>query len=278
MKRTFFFCDIDGTLLRGAMVVPERVKEAARRYAVAGGGLVLCTGRSPKSTLQIARDMDVALPCIVHSGAMIYDFTRCRAVRTMPMPVAARDVLETLMSGNSAISVQACTDDKTYLLRGNAVLSSRGVREDLARRESSLDEVRGDILKIVLTCEDTELLRSCGETLFDQNVFAFAFASTHFAEVVARGADKGAAAHSLAEELGVAMEDTFAAGDAMTDFPLLRSCGYTFAPEDSARPLLEICDTIIPTCENSGMETAFQAARNKASAYGAMLAGGPPAP
>lgn len=267
MKPSLFFCDIDGTLLRGKMPIPEKVKEAARRYGATGGRVVLCTGRSPVSTAAIAAEMEVDGPCIVHSGAMLYDFANDRPLRGVAMPDSVREILREMVDGYPEISVQACTADRTYLLRSNEVLRSRGVQEDLERDESALESVRGAIYKIVMTCPDRELLQSCGDKLFAGDEYTFAFASRRFAETVSSGSDKAAAARTMAEEMGVPMEHTFAAGDAMTDYPMLRQCGHSFAPSDAVEEVLRVCDTVIPTCEEGGMEQAFLQAAAMAEAF-----------
>jgi hydroxymethylpyrimidine pyrophosphatase-like HAD family hydrolase len=110
---------------------------------------------------------------------------------------------------------------------------------------------------LVLTCPDVDALQECGETVFGASGYHFAFASRHFAEVVAAGAEKGAAARLLAGRLGVPMSHTMGAGDAMTDYPMLKACALAFVPEDAPGSLLDIAAFVMPCCENGGLEQAF---------------------
>jgi len=111
-----------------------------------------------------------------------------------------------------------------------------------------------------MACKDVPLLQRCGETLFASRGYQFAFASRHFAEVVAPGAGKAAAMQTLSARYHVKPCNTFAAGDGMTDLPLLQAAGYAFAPVDAAEPVRAASDMQIPTCEEGGMAVAFDRA------------------
>jgi len=90
----------------------------------------------------------------------------------------------------------------------------------------------------------------------------FAFSSTHFAEVVPAGAGKDNAMKALSELYDVPLSRFFAAGDGMTDLPMIELGGYSFAPVTAPKLILDKCGMIIPSCEEGGMETAFKYARN----------------
>ncbi len=256
MTRSLFFVDIDGTLLRSGHPVPETVIQAAMRFQEAGGLIALCTGRSPLSTANIAKPLNIHAPCVLCSGAAIYDFTNGTALATSDLPPDVCDRIKALIDYDAEVSVQAYTLNRAYLLQSNAVIRERGIREELEKSISSIDEITGPMLKLVLTHHDPETLRECGAKFFNTQ-YHFAFASRRFAEIVAVGADKGAAAGMVAKMLDIPIEASFAAGDAGTDIPLLAACGYTFAPCDARQEVLEIVDHIIPSCDEGGIASAF---------------------
>lgn len=260
-KPHIFFSDIDGTLIRGKMQLPRQVRDAARRFTEAGGMLTLATGRAHVSTDWLARELDIRLPCVLFSGAVIYDFADQRLVHGTPLPESVLSALEEVLARFPDVSLQAYALDRIHLLNVNDHFLKKGVQEEIEPARSSLDEVARDtIYKLVMASPEPERLEALGKALFAGSQYHFAFASEHFAEVVNSGAEKGAAARRLAERLGVPMERTFAAGDAMTDYPLLTVCGYGFAPVDANRELLAIADSRIPICEEGGMELAFDEA------------------
>ncbi len=259
MGRHIFFTDIDGTLLRGDMTIPPAVIAAAARFVAAGGMIALATGRSPVSTAWIARALAIDIPCILYSGAVIYDFSSQRIIAAHPLPGSVRNVLANVVTKYPDISVQAYTSSRAHVLQINDLLRAKGVKEELESVASAIPDA-DELLKIVLTCDNVQRLEECGARLFSGDDYQFAFASTHFAEVVARGADKGSAVRQLAALLNIPLFNTFAAGDAMTDYSLLSTCAFSFATADAPSALQTIADVFIPPCTEGGMAEAFDRA------------------
>lgn len=260
MERYLFLSDIDGTLLRGNSGIDLGVKQAAKKFMDKGGLLALCTGRSPISTAWVARELDIQIPCVLYNGAAIYDFINNKFISSFPLQDDVLKIVQRVYEFYPGISIQVYTNDNIYLIRKNEHLETRGVKEEIEDTISYISDVQGEILKITMSSKDIALLKRCGEEVFNTEQLRFAFASTHFAEVVAREAGKGVALYMMAERYGVDIKHTFAAGDGMTDLPMLKACGFSFAPLGAAQPLLEVCDMKIPSCEKGGMEEAFNAA------------------
>ncbi len=252
-----FFSDIDGTILRGASRLPQTVIHAAEKFQQAGGGIVLATGRAAVSTRRIAEELAVTLPCILLTGSLTYDFRSRATLDSLPLPENALELAGEILARYPAFALMAYAGERIYLLRSNAHLLRRGVREEIPAASSSLLDIQEKLAKLVLVSEDAEALRECGEKLCSGPGFHFAFASRHFAEIVRTGADKGSAARRLADRLGVSMANTFAAGDAMTDYPLLAACGHGFATADAPEELRSLARHVIPVCEEGGLAEAF---------------------
>lgn len=49
----------------------------------------------------------------------------------------------------------------------------------------------------------------------------------------------------------------FAAGDSMTDLPMLKLAGTSFAPEDAMEAVKACCEHIVPSPVHGGMQKAF---------------------
>lgn len=257
-----FLSDIDGTLLRGSSGICQKVVQAAHEYVKAGGLLSLCTGRAPVSSRWVARELHINMPCILYTGAAIYDFEAECCIWSRHFGTDIMAILEQLYIGYPDVSIQVYTHDTIFMLRANDRLMSHGIREEIPCRLSSLAEVRGDPLKLVLTCDDIYVLQQCKEDLFSSNQTIFAFSSTHFAEVVPAGAGKDNAMKALSELYEVPLSSFFVAGDGMTDLPMIELGEYSFAPVTSPKLILDKCDSIIPSCEEGGMEKAFNYALN----------------
>ncbi|HBI73913.1 MAG TPA: hypothetical protein DDY59_12085 [Lachnospiraceae bacterium] len=260
MEKFLFLSDIDGTLLRGSSGIGEGVKTAARKFISTGGLLTLCTGRSRFSTRWIAEELGIQIPCILYNGAGIYDFSQDRYLKSFPLPEDVLELVRKVYDFYPGISIQVYTKDNIYMIRTNEYLAAHGVQEEMQGPIYSLVDVRGEILKITMVSTDRSLLKQCGEEVFNNEQLRFDFASRHFAEVYAREAGKEAALHIMAEHYGVKIKNVFSAGDGMTDLQVLKASGYSFAPVNAPRQLLEVCSMVIPACEDGGMGQAFNRA------------------
>ncbi|MGI6668807.1 MAG: Cof-type HAD-IIB family hydrolase [Acetivibrionales bacterium] len=256
MNKYLFLSDVDGTLLRVGIGIAPGVKEAVKKFRDMGGLFTLCTGRSQFSTGWIVKELDIDIPCVLYNGAAIYDFGENKFLYASPM---SNDVLETVREVYDSfpgVSIQVYTKDRIYQVRHNELLKARGIKEELGDSLTEINNIHGEILKIVLASEDIPMLKRCGE-VFKSNALNFAFSSRRFAEVISAEAGKEKGLFRMAEYFNVKTEHTFAAGDGMTDLPMLKASGFSFAPESSAKAVLDICDMIIPPCEDGGMEKAL---------------------
>jgi len=260
VKQYLFFSDIDGTLLRENSGIHPAVKSAVKRFIKAGGLLSLCTGRSHISSDWVAKELGISVPCILFAGAALYDFSLCTSIWTRPLDHALLECAQEVCEHFPSVSVQVYTQDEVFILQMNERLKAHGVKEELVGQTVPVTRVKGDILKLVMACDDVDLLQACGEKIFIARGYRFAFASTHFAEVVASGAGKDRAMHKLVKHYRINPQNTFGAGDGMTDLPMLKASSFSFAPANAMPAVLAACDQIIPACEEGGMAVAFELA------------------
>ena len=61
----------------------------------------------------------------------------------------------------------------------------------------------------------------------------------------------------LAEIMEIPVGEFFAAGDSMTDLPMLKLAGTSFAPEDAMEAVKACCGHIVPSPVYGGMQKAF---------------------
>ncbi len=261
MPKYIFLSDIDGTLLGGHSGIPQNVINAAQEFMNAGGLLSLSTGRSIVSARWVAKEMKVNLPCILYTGAAIYDFETERYIWSCHFNNDILPIIERIYYEYPDFSLQVYTYDNIYMLRANHRLMTRGIKEEIPDSLSVLSDIKGNILKLVLTCDNVERLNQCKEDLFSTNNHVFSFSSTHFVEIVPKGAGKDNAMKVMAEMYKVQLFNFFVAGDGMTDLPMIEIAGYSFAPSSAPKYLLDACKIVIPTYKEGGMEKAFDYAR-----------------
>jgi len=254
-----FLTDVDGTLLRRDAPLTDGVVAAARSFMERGGLLALCTGRSVVAAEEVARRMGVNLPCILYGGASLYDFETREHICFHPFTGDIRAAIKGVLDNHPEVSMQAFTRDEIYVLRRNARLNARGVKEENVGEERALGEVEGEIVKLVMCCDDAQELAKCGQ-YFPDTFCDFAFASRNFVDVVAKGCSKVDAMKALSARFDVPFERFITAGDAMTDMPMLRLSGLSFAPANALDEVKAAVSHVVPDVREGGMALAFDMA------------------
>ncbi len=94
MQYRLIAIDVDGTLLDDEHRLRPRVRRAIREAADAGAEIVLCTGRSPASTLPLLEELGLQGLVITHNGAAIVESRNLKVLhRTTLSPEAAAPYL-----------------------------------------------------------------------------------------------------------------------------------------------------------------------------------------
>lgn len=251
-----FLSDIDGTLLRADAPLTKKVVDAARAYTDRGGLLAVCTGRSLPAVLKVAEEIGVNAPSIIYGGAAIYDFQKKQYLYAQPFQRDIMQAVRSVLAAFNDISMQVFTKEDVYVLRRNRRLNELGVREENINPLSSAEDVVGDILKLVMCCDDPGHLESCRQ-FFPPEYCHFAFASRTFVDVVAAGSGKGEAMRRLSELLDIPFGRFFGAGDAITDVPMLQASAISFAPENALEDVKSAVTHVVPSVYCGGMEKAF---------------------
>lgn len=256
MTRKLFLTDVDGTLLRGTDAIPSVVVQAAQAFMDAGGLLSLSTGRSTISAIPIAKQLNVNFLCILYGGAMLYNplNDKCEYMKTFDP--AVNDVVSYIYSNFADLSLQVYTSSHIYVLRRNARLQSRGISSENVGPIESLNTIEGDILKIVCTSDDVEKLQLCLDYL-PSDICCGAFASRNFIDITPHGSGKVDAMRHISENHGIPFSNFFSAGDSMSDLPMLKLSGRSYAPANAIDEVKQSVSLCVPAVEESGMAEAF---------------------
>ena len=252
-----FVSDIDGTLLRRDIPLSPQIVGAAQAYMAAGGLLSVCTGRSLPAARETALALGVNAPAILYGGAAIYDFQQQKYLFTQPFQWDIMQAVRAVLAQNWDISMQVLTLDNIYVLHRNSRLEQWGVPEENIGPVRSPDEVTGQVIKLVMCCDDPSRLEFCRQ-FFPQEYCNYTFASRTFVDVVAAGFGKGEALNKLSQLTAIPYERFFCAGDAMTDLPMLKLAGVSYAPENAMDAVKASVTHIVPDIHQNGMAQAFQ--------------------
>lgn len=252
-----FVTDIDGTLLRRDVPLSPQVIAAAKEYVSAGGLLSVCTGRSLPAAREVALTLEVNAPSILYGGAAIYSFQQQRYLFSQPFQWNVLQAVRSVLAQNADISIQVLTLDDIYVLHRNSRLNQWGVLEENVGPVRSPDEVTGQVVKLVMCCDDPYELEFC-RRFFPPEYCNYTFASRTFVDVVSAGFGKGDALKMLSQLTGIPYNRFFCAGDAMTDLPMLKLAGISYAPENAMDAVKAAVNHVVPDIHHSGMAQAFQ--------------------
>lgn len=248
--------DIDGTLLHRSEVTPLTITHALDDFQKDGNLLGLCTGRALQGCQTLINALPpLTLPSIFFGGALIWDSINRRTLMSMPCDLSILDVMQTILRTYPSVSITFNTESQGWTLRTNQILQTRGVLYD--RSCPLIDEVpvrERQILKVLLTDADPEILNEIRLTLLDPSLFHGVFASRHFMEITDSKVNKGTAIQHLSLLVPHMKEyKVWAAGDAPSDAMMKPYVDAFAAPEDANPTVLSVADFIFPSAKEEGI-------------------------
>ena len=231
------FLDFDGTLATSDKKILPETMEILRKWDERGNVLCLSTGRNVLDGLKLVKSLQLPshhLYLSAYNGGSLYNCTAERAIYTRELDtetvrkisrIAAQEgvYLQTYDSDGTIL----CTRDGKELeyYRCYVKLPCR-VTDNLA---DALHGGTGKCLAISLNrSEGIFRLQKRLETEMKDSVATF-FSNAYYLEIVPSGVNKGYSLRYLSFLLGIARENTAAAGDAQNDIPMLSAAGVGIA-------------------------------------------------
>lgn len=257
MKKVFL-SDIDGTLIKTNNPVHENVVAAIKDFTAQGGRFSLCTGRAASAVYPIAKSVDVNLPCILLGGALIYDFSTQSTIWKQPLRPEWRKLVTAIYENEPLSGITVCTDTQILSLRKDKRLLEHGVAEDRDAPTCGLNDINGEVFKILITHEDIAAFARIAERYVDSSIFHFCPASRHFYEITDINVNKGFAAKKLLEVCGLSDYLLYAAGDGGTDLLLKDAADFFFVPETAQQHVKNNADFIFPPPSDGGLALAIE--------------------
>jgi len=253
-----FISDIDGTLIKTNLPLHQRVVDAAISFVDGGGRLTLSTGRDISSVEAIVNLLPINAPCILYGGGLIYDFSTRTILWKQVLNIEILDVLDIIYRIEESVSITIYNDTGIHMIRTNKIMRKHGVYEDRTAPFCRLSEIGGDILKVLLTCDDTAVLEGFRVNIICPNTFEYAASGKNFYEITPKGVNKGSSMIKLAELMNLPDNHFFAAGDAVTDLSMMKNAEMFFAPESAPENIREMADFVIPDPSDGGIVHAFE--------------------
>lgn len=227
------FSDLDGTLLNNQSKVSDYSIEVLHRMTGAGHKLVLASGRPLGSILEVKHLAGLDMPGVyvtANNGSVIYDCDTDVIIYTDPVPMdRVRKIWDTALSMD--VHIQTYTDDSIVTLRQDKEIDKYTIKIHIPviytdRPEDVLIHAPAKMLAIELTDYD-KLERFRQKVLGEHgDVLDALYSEPEYLEIYSKSAGKGAALTWLCNHLGVPVNDSYAAGDAMNDISMIEAAGH----------------------------------------------------
>ncbi|TPG76369.1 HAD family hydrolase [Pseudomonas arsenicoxydans] len=257
----FLLSDMDGTLLLPDHSLSQRTIEAVRSLREAGVLFSLATGRPPKAMLQQIEALGVDVPTAAFNGGTIVNPDGSLLVAHYVPATAALTTL-TQFADLPDIEVWVFSGGDWLLKDANGPMVPReqhGLGYPPVVVES-FEPYLERIDKIVAASNNTGLLIEL-EALLLPRVEGQAQVSRSqpvYLDVTAMQANKGAALATLAEYLGVALEQTAALGDGGNDPAMFHRAGLSIAMGQAEEAVKRQADVVTGPNTEDGAAQAIE--------------------
>lgn len=258
--------DLDGTLADRAGGVTARTRETLCALQARGVRVMVATGRSVGSALQLLNGLPLNAPAVCYNGAVLYDTARGDWLESRTFP-------EATVEGLLGSVLTAGVDVLVYAGDRRHTLPSR--HEEHGRLMGMLDDVRvvpdagrlprKSVNRVSLMGPDDPAMRVI-ETVrgtFGGSVYleTFPFGTipgfggfrSRFCDVQPPCAGKAEGIRYLGERWGIAPAETIAIGDQENDLSMLRAAGLPVAMANASPSVLAASSRVIGHHDEEGV-------------------------
>jgi len=245
-------CDIEGTLVRAGRRATPAVLHAIAAVRAAGHHLVVATGGSLSSALEIVRRLGIPEGWVVAANGAVTARLDADGYSVVDVqPLAAEPVVRLVMRTRPDLRLAAEAVGTGY----------RVTKRFPERQLSGHQEVLGELQdvwarptpRLVVYGQWAQrlapALRASGVTAVPARV--------DWVDVTAPGVSKATALESIRVELGVAMSRTVAIGDGENDLEMLRWAAVSIAMGHAPEAVRAVADRVTGTVDEDGAAAAL---------------------
>ncbi len=251
--------DLDGTLINyGSDLVSAEVCAVVAALQERGVLFTIATGRGWASTKQIVEKLQIKLPVILQTGALVRDPETEELLRKRPLSVDLMRELEQ-MKIPADVDYFYLDDQEQYVAKNLSSAAALELFQTPLIAGNFTAQTPNGVLKHLFVGTEMELIRlkeQLEKLLPRPNLVLWPpseLERTWFLEVFDPSASKGQAVAWLAESLGLSLSEVLAFGDGANDFDLLASVGCGVAMENAPPALIEQAKLVIPGPEAEGI-------------------------
>ncbi|MEU8800206.1 Cof-type HAD-IIB family hydrolase [Spirillospora sp. NPDC048819] len=249
--------DLDGTLVGRDLKIVEASLAALRRFAAAGGTVVIATGRGEEAALPYYRTLGLTTPAILYNGARVVDLSTGAVLHRRCLSVVVWAKLTSLFGElPEGVWPVAFSGGRAHVRATSPTLAEYARRDGIGLTEiGSWGELPfDDIIKVMLICDRPELMDPAERTVSEAIPGATLVRSEDtYLEVLPTGATKGTALRELAAARGVALAEIAAIGDNPNDLDMIQAAGLGAAVGDGAESVRAAADLVVGACADGAV-------------------------
>ena len=255
--------DLDGTLFDNVKNISQQNIEAIKKCKELGVKIVIATGRPISGVMPVLKRLGLTTNedyCIIYNGSKVLNVG------------TNEEIFSTTISGKTVKelyneSIRLNTYFHAFRKNEELITTEHNQYTDVEATINGINDVLVNIndikdddefLKAMLVC-DNESLNNAEVNV--NNIYkeklSMVRSAKIFLEFLNKDSDKGKALLHLAKYLNVDIKDTMAIGDAGNDISMIKKAGVGVAMKNSFKEVLDICDFVTLSNEESGVSYAL---------------------
>lgn len=259
MNKRIVACDLDGTLLGSDGAISAENWKAIAEMTEQGHYFVPASGRCFMELPTEIRECDRIRYYVLSGGSVIYDKKEDLLEMTCPDKAVKDRILDIIFRYPVCLMAhvgrESFVDAKQH---DGTVYASFNMNDYWVRYALEKEKPRENLKKFVYGLEQIPMLviffrnpvdlKECRALLDLESDVLVVQTDPNNLEIVSKKAGKGNALLSLAERLGVSVNETIAVGDSHNDLTMLEKAGLSLAMKNAVPELKAISDAVI--CDN----------------------------
>ncbi|WP_026342099.1 Cof-type HAD-IIB family hydrolase [Paenibacillus fonticola] len=254
--------DVDGTLLNDNLELTQGTIETIQKIAAQGTEFVLCTGRSPASSIPLMKQMGLKGYVIAHNGAATVDTETMEVIHEFELNSQALTPYMDYCRKNS-IHFDVNTTFALY------VPGAEGLSQEALELYKQFfvvpqelppwAELNEPIVKITISGHMDQLDKVYADwSKWDNSGFTILRSGDFFIDITHGDSSKGAALKKLAEKRGIPPENVMAIGNYYNDISMLTYAGYGIAMDNSPIEVKAAAKWVTASNNEEGVRLALE--------------------
>lgn len=255
MKYKLLAIDIDDTLTKEGLRVPEENVRAIKKAQDAGVFVTVSTGRSAYGAKEIYRQLGIKGPIIVYGGAIIHDTVKDEPIHSAYL---SSDMVHELLALAKELNIHA------NIYQNNTVIYAKENDYGIKYRtklnlpyiiDDKMHEKTWENTPKVLFITEQERVDELLDDLIEKyrGRVKVSGSQSGFIEFNNPWAHKGSGLEWVCNYLGIKQEETVAIGDNLLDYEMIQWAKVGAAVSDANKAVLNIADVVTPSCEENGV-------------------------